>query len=811
MRRRFCIASIFMGSVFLTFAPGRGQDSTPPSAPTNLRVITNCQSSSTTWLNNAFSTQVGRFTAEFDTIPDSLASDSVVGLSRASGSQYGDFATLVRFNSSGTIDVRNGDFYAAAQTVNYTVGSVFHFRLVVDIPSHTYNVFLTPPSGAEMALASGYAFRTEQSSVTSLANWGAVATAGSQQVCNFSVTVSSASIVAVAGADQLLVDADGNGVQTVMLDGSGSSSSNGPIVSYTWSEGQTTLANGSSPTASVNLGLGSHLINLVVTDGAQQSATDSLSVTIQAAAAGVTPIARWDVTPRQRINAGEALKLGVVAFSKNGISKVRFSVSGKPDVDVTSMTLNDQSGVWEYWFSLAANDFSSDGQVTVNATAFGADGAARVLEALPFTVNPKGTLRQGQAWVAASGGSDSTGAVNNSSKPFATVGKAIDAIRAWMSANGLGNKADGGIVYMMPGTHTLSNGGIGAEIPTVNEWVVVTTATAGTKDTTIIQSGSNPPVKLLAYRGVTLKSTGAYSYLLGQLTSSLLSASSFWVDDCKCVGAGRWVDGSSIAAWDYDRGYFTDSYLSDCDFPTRGATSCRGLTIEHIGNDSFQNIPMIVNCTINDQDPGTTGWHSDVVGDTTGESGASRIVYGLKATNCHYQGFCENTSWTWSQKLQGMAWVNVYLELDSPIVSGGGGSGWYYAVDHLIMWHMSFVSKTATAYSHPLLFHSDYNELTSMTNVSVIGCRFDQLWQETSTLLSLDLSNFAHNHYCISSGGGPIVAPGVDKSTGNPMTDSSGRPLTGSPLIGRVSPPVVPCDIEGRPRGTSGDVGAFQH
>ena len=34
----------------------------------------------------------------------------------------------------------------------------------------------------------------------------------------------------------------------------------------------------------------------------------------------LTPIARWDVVPHQRISAGETFNLGVVAFSKEGIA-----------------------------------------------------------------------------------------------------------------------------------------------------------------------------------------------------------------------------------------------------------------------------------------------------------------------------------------------------------------------------------------------------------------------------------------------------------------------------------------------------------
>jgi poly(3-hydroxybutyrate) depolymerase len=42
--------------------------------------------------------------------------------------------------------------------------------MVVNVPAHTYNVYVTPQGRMEITLASNYAFRTEQATVTSLAN-----------------------------------------------------------------------------------------------------------------------------------------------------------------------------------------------------------------------------------------------------------------------------------------------------------------------------------------------------------------------------------------------------------------------------------------------------------------------------------------------------------------------------------------------------------------------------------------------------------------------------------------------------------------
>jgi hypothetical protein len=68
------------------------------------------------------SVQTGLFAVEFDATPSGDAVDMVVGLAPAAASAYADLATIVRFNTSGQIDARNGSGFAASQAINYTGG-----------------------------------------------------------------------------------------------------------------------------------------------------------------------------------------------------------------------------------------------------------------------------------------------------------------------------------------------------------------------------------------------------------------------------------------------------------------------------------------------------------------------------------------------------------------------------------------------------------------------------------------------------------------------------------------------------------------
>jgi hypothetical protein len=145
------------------------------------------------WVNRSFANQTGTFTAEFDASVSVAPTNAVIGLSDGAQTAYSGFANLVRFsneNGLNRIEARNGSAYAADTTVPYGAGSSYHFRLVVNIPAHTYSIFVTAPGGGEQTIGSNYAFRTGQETVTQLNNWGAHVDStlgtGTVSVCNFS-------------------------------------------------------------------------------------------------------------------------------------------------------------------------------------------------------------------------------------------------------------------------------------------------------------------------------------------------------------------------------------------------------------------------------------------------------------------------------------------------------------------------------------------------------------------------------------------------------------------------------------------------
>jgi hypothetical protein len=151
-----------------------------------------CQTGAvSTWQSNAFTSGSSPFTVTFDATPSVAPTDAVVGLSSGDADAFSDLATIVRFNAQGTIDARNGGSYAALSSVTYSAGTAYHFRLVVDTAAHTYSIYVTPNGATETTIGSGYAFRTEQNTVSSLDRWTPTvdpAGTGTLSVCNFNST-----------------------------------------------------------------------------------------------------------------------------------------------------------------------------------------------------------------------------------------------------------------------------------------------------------------------------------------------------------------------------------------------------------------------------------------------------------------------------------------------------------------------------------------------------------------------------------------------------------------------------------------------
>jgi len=144
------------------------------------------------WVNNPLADQTGTFSVLFDATPSADLVDSVMALSSGPGAAFPDFACLTRFFTDGFIEARNGAVYEPLPgVIPYSAGVKYSFRLVVNVPAHTYSIYVTPAGGTELTVGVNFDFRSDQSTVANLDNFGVILTsagpAGTNTVCNFKV------------------------------------------------------------------------------------------------------------------------------------------------------------------------------------------------------------------------------------------------------------------------------------------------------------------------------------------------------------------------------------------------------------------------------------------------------------------------------------------------------------------------------------------------------------------------------------------------------------------------------------------------
>ena len=139
------------------------------------------------WVNTATASQSGRFAAVFHATPNQNNADVLMTLTGGAAATYTDLPVIVRFNSNGTIDVRDGATYRALTTVGYSAGKTYKFRVKVNPATQTYDVYVTKPNGVRKQLASGFHFRSDAGTVSAFTNFAKVREVGNVVVSGLSV------------------------------------------------------------------------------------------------------------------------------------------------------------------------------------------------------------------------------------------------------------------------------------------------------------------------------------------------------------------------------------------------------------------------------------------------------------------------------------------------------------------------------------------------------------------------------------------------------------------------------------------------
>ncbi len=171
-----------------TITPTEMPTTTPTSIPTSMGEInavttytstlysTDAPYSGTTYLQGrGYTTETalsGKVSIQFDVTPGTSNCDEVIGFADKDVlvENFNQLAILIRMNTSGTFDCRNGspntNTQQAITAVPYTAGTAYHFDVITNTAAKTYSVWVTPAGGTKTQIAADYYYRTTAQSVT---------------------------------------------------------------------------------------------------------------------------------------------------------------------------------------------------------------------------------------------------------------------------------------------------------------------------------------------------------------------------------------------------------------------------------------------------------------------------------------------------------------------------------------------------------------------------------------------------------------------------------------------------------------------
>ncbi|MBK1810478.1 polysaccharide lyase family 7 protein [Clostridium sp. YIM B02505] len=113
---------------------------------------------------------LGTVTVNYDITPTTNLIDGLVGYADSSTTvtDATSLALVIRTNTSGYFDVRNGDAYQAMTNVTYSANNTYHVKITANMSGKTYSVWVTPPNGSTTQIAQNYTFRSDAPSTDDL-------------------------------------------------------------------------------------------------------------------------------------------------------------------------------------------------------------------------------------------------------------------------------------------------------------------------------------------------------------------------------------------------------------------------------------------------------------------------------------------------------------------------------------------------------------------------------------------------------------------------------------------------------------------
>jgi hypothetical protein len=529
-----------------------------------------------------------------------------------------------------------------------------------------------------------------------------------------------------------------------------------------------------------------------------------------------TPAARWTDVPKQTRTG--TIRVGVVAFHCQGIAKVEIAADGGAWTEITTPSVNPDTGVYEYWATFDCSSVSDKevefrarvwpntrGKVRVLQGAFQSSYTSEVvrtgMHSFYVWTNTSNTYDTVNYYVDSVSGNDTTG-TGTIGNPYQTIEKVTKRLTEDGAELGGNNRdAYGATIWCAAGTyypkwnHT--------DFPFVwvqsfDRWLTVRPKVGVSRASVIIDNTSayESRVNLLRFKDVTVKGDGTNG--IGATCAN--AADNVWFDGCDCYSpAGRGTY-TAFGFVQIGRPWVTDCLWRDQRDGPKECKLCRGTTIERIAGDVFENGECLLNITCDDvEDTGAHGYHSDFFQIyRPGADESNLILYGARVSNADgAQGFFFKEAEVNSVK-------------DSAFVNCTVSSASLYSQINVTCSHMMVMGCS---------MHHEISFAISATacdqNCTFVGNVFDGCQSDGTALAAVNAANWRSNHFVVGTTGGRIM-PGTDTTSGawstivddEPAGDLT--PKSGSALLNRVATPYLKVDAVNAVRGTTGTVGAYE-
>jgi hypothetical protein len=451
------------------------------------------------------------------------------------------------------------------------------------------------------------------------------------------------------------------------------------------------------------------------------------------------PIARFNVVPHQLIELNDTFDVGILPFSKGGISKVVYTLTPASGTynsgdggwdgtkftfdDVTSWSLNSRTNSWEYKITIDASLFSTSTEFDLDATVHGTSGgivdkssysSETGLDTIKLYCDQAATLVRKIAFVDTGGTcTDNSGVLAYGTvKPalsavYANVQTAIDKI---LAVNGTLDFCD---IYLADGQDHTFGQTVGTKTNSFG-WLTIAPdpATGSGRITSTRFNSTSPPanisiVPLIRYKDFKVGDRPNQTPFNTVVTSNL------WLDNMYLQSNSQ--GNFSHPLWNTtalkvpSRVFATDSdfyYMVDgiglhgqggglADGSRMQNNFIRGCTFDTLRDDATGMATLVLNCTFSNMDPVNKGPHTDISKWHTKEDewiACENTIFcnNVAVDNCHFQGlfYMGQAIADYANVKRRMAVVNNVCKFNGHPFKFLGNH------DHLLVYHNTFLAAT---------------------------------------------------------------------------------------------------------------------